>query len=225
MPDLHAGWTAAQVRNAEQPLLDAGEPLMQRAAAGLAAEVEHLLVERAARPGSVVVLVGSGNNGGDALFAAATLARQGRRVTLVPLGTRLHEEGLADAVAAGAERIPIDPAVISTEVAEADVVLDGILGTGAAASPALRPPARDVVADILAVAQRPAVVAVDLPSGIGADDGSVHEPVLPADVTVTFGAVKAGLLIEPARSLAGRIALVDLGLEPHLEGEPAVPAS
>jgi NAD(P)H-hydrate repair Nnr-like enzyme with NAD(P)H-hydrate epimerase domain len=62
---------------------------------------------------------------------------------------------------------------------------------------------------------------VDLPSGIGPDDGSVHEPVLPAAVTVTFGAMKTGLLLEPARSVAGRVVLVDLGLGPFLPGEPA----
>lgn len=222
MPDLATGWTAVQVRNAEQPLLDAGEPLMQRAAAGLAAEVERLLAERDARRASVLVLVGSGNNGGDALFAAATLAGPGHRVILVPVGTGLHEEGLDAAVAAGAQRVPIDVEAVATLAAEADVVVDGILGTGAASSPALRPPARDVVAAIIALPQRPPVVAVDLPSGVGADDGSVHEPVLPADVTVTFGAVKAGLLLEPARSVVGRVVLVDLGVGPHLQGDPAV---
>ena len=61
------------------------------------------------------------------------------------------------------------------------------------------------------------MVAVDLPSGIHPDDGSVPDPtVLPATVTVTFGAVKAGLLLEPAAGYAGRVELVDLGLGPDL---------
>jgi NAD(P)H-hydrate repair Nnr-like enzyme with NAD(P)H-hydrate epimerase domain len=70
------------------------------------------------------------------------------------------------------------------------------------------------------------VVAVDLPSGIGPSDGRVPDPaVLPADVTVTFGALKAGLLLEPARSLAGRVILIDIGLGPELEGvEPVLRA-
>lgn len=225
MPSIHAGWTAAQVREAEQPLLAAGEPLMQRAAAGLAAEVEHVLTDRGASPGSVLVLAGSGNNGGDALFAAATLADHGSRVTIVPLGSRLHEEGLAAAVTAGAlQARSVDPVAVAGLVRDADVVVDGILGTGAAASPALRSPAREVVAAVLAADSRPAVVAVDLPSGLSPDDGRVFEPLLPADVTVTFGAVKAGLLLEPGASAAGRVVLVDLGLGPHLRGEPVVSA-
>ena len=66
---------------------------------------------------------------------------------------------------------------------------------------------------------RALVVAVDQPSGIGTDDGSVPDPaVLPADVTVTFGALKAGLLLSPGAELAGRIVLVDIGLGPELEG-------
>jgi hypothetical protein len=70
----------------------------------------------------------------------------------------------------------------------------------------------------------PVVVAVDLPSGTDPDDGSVPDPaVLPADVTVTFGALKAGLLLEPARSLAGRVILIDIGLQPELAGvEPVL---
>lgn len=226
MPSIHAGWTAAQIRAAEQPLLEAGEPLMQRAAAGLAAEIERVLAERRAEPGTVLVLAGSGNNGGDALFAAATLAGSGHRVTVVPLGSSLHEEGLAAAVSAGAlQARSTDPVAVTAFVRDADVVVDGILGTGAAASPALRSPARDVVAAILAAGAPAAVVAVDLPSGLASDDGRVFEPVLRADVTVTFGAVKAGLLLEPGASVAGRIVLVDLGLEPYLQGEPVVPAT
>jgi NAD(P)H-hydrate repair Nnr-like enzyme with NAD(P)H-hydrate epimerase domain len=61
------------------------------------------------------------------------------------------------------------------------------------------------------------VIAVDLPSGIHPDDGTVPDPtVLPASVTVTFGAVKAGLLLQPAAAYAGRVELVDLGLGDEL---------
>src|SRR4051794_13847094 len=172
VPSIDAGWTAAQVRSAEVPLLEAGEPLMQRAAAGLAAEIGRLLAERRTEPGTILVLAGSGNNGGDALFAAATLAENGSRVTIVPLAGALHEEGLASAQAAGAALAgSTEPEAVARLAADADVLLDGILGTGAAASPALRSPAREVVAALLAARLRAAVVAVDLPSGIGPDDG------------------------------------------------------
>lgn len=224
VPDLHAGWSAAQVRAAEQPLLEAGEPLMQRAADGLATEIEQLLAGRSAPPGRVLVLIGGGNNGGDALFAGATLAAAGHPVTLVPLSPRIHGAGLAAAIEAGATVAPsAEPEAVARLARAADLLVDGILGTGAAASPPLRPPARDVVAAILAAGVSAAVVAVDLPSGTGPDDGSVHQPVLAADVTVTFGAVKAGLLLPPAREVAGRVVLVDIGLGPNLAGEPLVP--
>jgi NAD(P)H-hydrate repair Nnr-like enzyme with NAD(P)H-hydrate epimerase domain len=106
---------------------------------------------------------------------------------------------------------------IAAEAASADLLLDGVLGTGARGG--LRSPARQVVARILESGRgRAAVIAVDLPSGVDPDDGSVAPPVLPAQTTVTFGAAKAGLLLPPGRSAAGRVHLVDIGLGPALEG-------
>jgi hydroxyethylthiazole kinase-like uncharacterized protein yjeF len=214
---LRQGYSAAQVREAERPLLEAGEPLMARAAAGLAAVVREVAPQRERR---LVVLAGSGNNGGDALFAAAELLQDGGSAVVVQLGSSLHEAGLRAALAAGASVLPAGGPIadVVTAVRGADVLLDGILGTGAAATPALRPPASDVVAALLPVLRGTLVVAVDLPSGVGADDGSVSGPVLPAAVTVTFGAVKAGLLLPPGRDLAGELRLVDLGLGPALGG-------
>ncbi|MDQ1531885.1 MAG: NAD(P)H-hydrate epimerase [Microbacteriaceae bacterium] len=223
---LYAGFSADQVREAERPLLEAGEPLMARAAAGLAAVVREVLAQRRGGPGRLLVLAGSGNNGGDALFAVAELLHDGGSATVVPLGARLHEAGLAAARSAGAAVLPAGAGVsdVLALAASADVILDGILGTGAAASPALRPPASDVVAALLpVVAAGTPVVAVDLPSGIGPDDGAVTGPVLPALITVTFGAVKAGLLLPPGRDLAGTVRLVDIGLGPRLaDVEPLV---
>jgi NAD(P)H-hydrate epimerase len=213
-----AGYTAAQVRAAEQPLLDAGVPLMRHAAAALAAELRDFAPRR------MLVLVGGGDNGGDALFASSELAAEGVRVDLVPTAPSHHAEGAATALAAGAHWA--DAADAAQLAGEADVVLDGILGTGTSRSPALRGTAREVVAAILPVLDqpnRPRVVAVDIPSGIGPDDGAVPDPtVLPADLTVTFGAEKAGLLIDPGSRYAGRVVLVDLGLGPHLPKEPVV---
>ncbi|WP_165065579.1 NAD(P)H-hydrate epimerase [Marisediminicola senii] len=242
------GYSAAQVREAEAPFLAAGEPLMQRAAAGLAEEIGRLLdsgvpgrsagAETESMPDSlaaetvvsvapvagsapqVLLLVGTGNNGGDALFAGEALAAEGISVVIVPTGGRMHEEGLAAALAAGA-RIeapgdPVDAEAMRGLAATSDLVVDGILGTGSGARPALRGTARDVVAAVLPVVvapEGPTVVAVDLPSGIDPDDGSVADPlVLPADVTVTFGALKAGLLLAPASGVAGEVRLVDIGL-------------
>ena len=226
---LSAGFSAAQVREAERPLLEQGVPLMARAAAGLACVVREVLAERPGSDGRLLVLAGSGSNGGDALFAAAELVADGCTAVVVPLGARIHEAGLAAALAAGAEvLLDPQPAAVAAVARAADVVLDGVLGTGAASSPALRTPAKEVVEALIPVVATeggPAVVAVDLPSGVGADDGAAPGPVLPADTTVTFGAVKAGLLLPPGRGLAGRIRLVDIGLGPALRGVRPIVAS
>ncbi|MCU1481639.1 MAG: NAD(P)H-hydrate epimerase [Subtercola sp.] len=229
-------YTAAEVRAAEQPLLDAGVPLMARAAAALAAETRVLLTGRGIelRSARVLVLAGAGNNGGDALFAAAELARGEAAVTIVKTADRIHDEGLAAAIAAGAALLDGSNAQVGVAAQNSDVVFDGILGTGTSADPALRGRARELVASILvaieardsgdgtattaAAAPRPLVVAVDLPTGIGADDGAVPDPtVLRASMTVTFGGCKAGLLLEPGASYAGRVVVADIGLGPELE--------
>ncbi|MRG61779.1 NAD(P)H-hydrate epimerase [Agromyces sp. CFH 90414] len=201
---------------------------MRRAAAALAASIRRELLASDASAGPVLVLAGTGDNGGDALFAAAELAADGVEVDVVPTGSRMHPAAAAAVRAAGArvwdaggeadtgagEDTAADPAF--AQVAErAVLVVDGILGTGTSSDPALRGRARELVERLMPVVARTraTVVAVDLPSGIHPDDGSVPDPtVLRADVTVTFGAAKAGLLIEPGADLAGRVEVVDLGL-------------
>lgn len=250
-PSPRDGYTAEQVRAAERPLLEAGEPLMQRASTALAEEIARMLdlpvavdqdderggdagddaATDAAPSPTVMVLAGSGDNGGDALFAAARLAERGADVRIVATGSGLHDEASAAARSAGATDLDpdADPDEFERVVRLGDVIVDGILGIGAAASPALRGRSREVVARVLellgqrwaaeagGMPRHPLVVAVDLPSGISPDDGSVPDPtVLPADVTVTMGAVKAGLLREPGARYAGRVVLVDLGLGPAL---------
>ncbi|GAA3933814.1 NAD(P)H-hydrate epimerase [Microbacterium soli] len=201
-------YSAAQVRAAEAPLLAAGVPLMRRAAAALAEVIaEH-------PPTRMLVLAGAGDNGGDALFAASTLAGSGIRTDILRTSDRVHEEALAAATDAGARTLPsdrIDPSAY-------DLVVDGILGIGARGS--LRGTARDVVAALLPVL--PPVVAVDLPSGLDPDTGAADAVVLPATTTVTFGAVKAGLVTGDGPRLCGRLVLVELGLQ---LGEPVGTAS
>jgi len=197
-----SAYRAADIRAAERPLLDAGVPLMARAAAGLARELR-------AFDGPLLVLAGSGNNGGDALFAVAELAAEGRTVRIVALSHRVHEAGLAAAVGSGTT---VHDAREASALAPGAVVVDGILGTGSAGRAALRGTARDVVDALRPLA--PTTVAVDLPSGVDPDTGEVPDPaVLPAAVTVTFGALKPGLLREPGASYAGRVVLIDLGLD------------
>jgi len=228
------GYSAEQIRAAEKPHLEAGEPLMRLAAAGLADEIRSVLRASAdacghGRAARVLLLAGSGDNGGDGLFAGADLASQGADVTIVGTGSRIHEDGLLAAIQAGAHIAadPLDVDRLALLAARADIVVDAILGTGTSPNPALRGTARAIVAAILPEvggAGGPVVVAVDIPSGINPNDGTVPDPlVLPADVTVTFGGFKAGLLLPPASLLAGRVHLVDIGLGPDLAGfEPLV---
>jgi hydroxyethylthiazole kinase-like uncharacterized protein yjeF len=203
-----------EVRRAERSLM-ATLPegtLMQRAAAGLAARCADLLDGAYGR--RVALLVGAGDNGGDTLYAGARLARRGARADAVLLAPdKAHPGGLAALLGAGgrvADAIPAD----------ADLVLDGIVGIGG--QPGLRPMALQH-ADTIERLGVP-VVAVDVPSGIGVDTGETPERHISADVTVTFGTHKVGLLAPPAAAAAGVVDRVDIGLGPWL-GEPGVTAA
>lgn len=189
--------------------------LMQRAAAGLAAACAGLLGR--VYGARVVLLVGSGANGGDTLWAGARLARRGAGVAAVLLAPeRTHEAGLAALLAAGG-RIADDP---FEPLAAADLVLDGITGIGGRGG--LRPDAVPVAR--AARGSDAVVVAVDLPSGVEADTGEVRGEALRADLTVTFGTYKPGLLVDPARGHAGAVRLVDIGLGGELPSVPRLEA-
>ncbi|KJK43458.1 bifunctional ADP-dependent NAD(P)H-hydrate dehydratase/NAD(P)H-hydrate epimerase [Streptomyces sp. NRRL F-4428] len=210
---MRTAYSVDTVRAAERELM-ARLPegtLMQRAAAGLAAACAGLLARRRGRVygARVVLLVGPGDNGGDALYAGARLARRGAGVTAVPMDPeRMHTGGLAALRAAGGR---VEQAVPQ----RADLVVDGLLGIGGRGG--LRPAGAALVERIPPGVP---VVAVDLPSGVDADTGEVAGPAVTVEVTVTFGAYKPGLLIDPGASRAGAVHLVDIGLElpePELE--------
>ncbi|MHC5259702.1 NAD(P)H-hydrate dehydratase [Streptomyces sp. UC4497] len=195
------------VRSAERALM-ARLPegaLMQRAAAGLATACADLLGK--VYGSRVTLLVGSGDNGGDALYAGARLARRGAGVTALLLNPdRAHAGGLAALRAAGGTVLDAQDEHATERVGRADLVVDGIVGIGGKGG--LRPRAAE-----LADAARGTVVAVDLPSGVDADTGEVRGEAVRADATVTFGTYKPGLLVDPARGYAGALRLVDIGLE------------
>ncbi|MGW7494186.1 NAD(P)H-hydrate dehydratase [Streptomyces luteogriseus] len=214
---MRTAYSVETVRNAEREhmaRLPEGA-LMQRAAAGLAAACADLLGR--VYGGRVVLLVGSGDNGGDALYAGARLARRGAGVTAVLLAPeRAHAAGLAALRRAGGRVAGAGDGEALVE--GADLVVDGIVGIGGKGG--LRPEAVPLAA--AAGRSRGAVIAVDLPSGVDADTGEVHGHAVRADLTVTFGTHKPGLLIDPAREYAGSVRLVDIGLE--LPAEPELEA-
>ncbi|MEU2355151.1 NAD(P)H-hydrate dehydratase [Streptomyces misionensis] len=211
---MRSAYGVETVRAAERALM-ARLPegaLMQRAAAGLAAACADLLGR--VYGSRVVLLVGSGDNGGDALYAGARLARRGAGVTAVLLAPeRAHAGGLAALRRAGG----VVGAAGSAEEAllRADLVVDGIVGIGGKGG--LRPEAARLVETVRG--SRAAVVAVDLPSGVEADTGEVRGAAVRADLTVTFGTYKPGLLVDPAREHAGVVRLVDIGLELPADAE------
>lgn len=216
---MRTAYCVETVRRAERELM-ARVPdgaLMQRAAAGLAAACADLLGRVYGR--RVVLLVGSGDNGGDALYAGARLARRGAGVTAVLLSPEhTHGAGLAALRRAGGRTVV--PADAEDAVRRADLVLDGIVGIGGRGG--LRPEAAALAA--LVAEAGPAVVAVDLPSGVEADTGEVRGSAVRADLTVTFGTHKPGLLVDPAREYAGSVRLVDIGLGGELPAGPELEA-
>lgn len=209
-------YDVAAVRAAEAQVMAAlpDGALMERAATGLAAACAGLLTESSGGMAGrrIVVLAGSGNNGGDALFAGAQLARRGALVEVVCTAATCHGEGLAALLSSGGRSLPLDRA--GAAIDRADLVLDGIVGIGGRGG---------LQADAAALAEAARqsgalVVAVDVPSGVDASTGAVTDrtAVIDADVTVTFGCLKQGLLLSPGREHAGTIVLVDIGLKDAL---------
>src|SRR6266568_858781 len=215
------------VRAAEQALMRTvpDGALMARAAAGLASVCASLL---ARHPGRVygsraVVLAGRGDNGGDALYAGALLARRGVAVTAIAAGPRAHPGGAAALRAAGGRVTAAAETAAARAIDHADLIVDGLLGIGGRGG--LREPFATLARQAEHARQAGAtVVAVDLPSGIEADTGAVDGPAVRADVTVTFGAIKPGLLIDPGAGHAGTVELVDIGLGPYLKDGPCARA-
>ena len=183
------------------------DALMQRAAAAVAASAANLLGSQSGgRYGRhVMIMVGAGNNGGDALFAGVRLARRGARVTAIRcLGTP-HVAGLAALIAAGGRLVDLDdhdPALAY------ELVIDGILGIGG------RPGLPDPVARLVQSVEARGIptIAVDLPSGVAADTGAAPGAAVRASRTVTFGERKPCHLLQPALSRCGDITVVDIGL-------------
>jgi hydroxyethylthiazole kinase-like uncharacterized protein yjeF len=191
-------WTTDRVRAAEQRVFETvpEATLMRRAAFGVAVCAAEF------RPRHVLLLVGAGNNGGDALWAGAFLRRRGIAVRAILLRPeRAHAAGLAAFRRAGGRIVdtPGNP----------DVVIDGIVGISGKGP--LRPEAAALVAQITAP-----IIAVDQPSGVDPDTGAEDGPCVDATMTVTFGGRKPVHALSPR---CGIVCVVDIGLSAAL-GEP-----
>src|SRR5579875_1920089 len=195
-------YSADAIRDAEAPLL-ASLPegaLMRRAAYGVAtAVIDELKARTRGVAGRrICAVVGSGDNGGDALWAATFVRRRGAAADAILLNPyRTHKQGLAAFRKAGGR-------IVERVAASTDLVIDGVVGISG--SGPLRPAAAEVFAAV-DDAHIP-VVAVDSPSGVDVATGAISGPAVHAALTVTFGGLK------PVHALAdcGRVELVDIGL-------------
>jgi hydroxyethylthiazole kinase-like uncharacterized protein yjeF len=223
--EILPAFTADEVRAAQEPVL-ARVPdgaLIFRAATGLAVECARLLKIRYGKVSGrrVVLLVGPGNNGGDALVAGALLGRRGVKVDGLLLSEVAYPAGLAAMRSAGGSLIEVsDPKGLEQGrllLSSADLIIDGIVGIGG--TPGLRAPADSLVR---AIPPRATVVAVDLPSGVVPDTGETPTDHVRADVTVAFGGISPCLLLPPAAHAAGQLIFVDVGIGGELPSDPTV---
>ncbi len=195
------------------------ETLMENAGMAVAVAAEALAGGRYGR--RAVVVAGKGNNGGDGLVAARHLSRRGLGVAVVllePPGD-LREPAATNLRRLRAEcpsvRVrPFSPRSLQRELGRADVVVDAIFGTGFRGIPE-----NDAAEAIRAIEDAAApVVAVDIPSGVNGETAGIEGVSVRADVTVTFGAAKPGVVLLPGAARAGIVEVVDIGFPDELIG-------
>lgn len=207
---------APAIRAIEQAALAAGEKLMARAGLAAAAAAREMLTSAAHQPARILVLAGPGNNGGDAFEAACHLKAWGCAVlvcsvtdpTQLPADAGRAAQRWHAAAGATTDSLPAS--------AGFDLVIDGMFGIGLT-----RPLGQPYAAWVSAInAAAVPVLALDLPSGLDADTGSVHGNAIRADRTITFIADKPGLHTRHGPDHAGRIAVATLEL--RLAQQPGV---
>ncbi len=217
--------TASQMRQIDERANAGGlstQTMMENAGRAVAEEIRKRLdvAER-----EILVLVGPGNNGGDGLVAARHLHDFGAKVSLY-LWKR-ETQGAPNFQATREREIPFLQAEDDTDfsglrdlLSRAKVVVDAFLGTGASRpiGGALKG-ALDMVRERLKGEHPPLVVALDLPSGLNCDTGSVDPATLPADLTVTLAFPKRGLYLFPGAALVGEVEVADIGIPPSLAQE------
>ena len=213
--------TATQMRELDRAAIEKHRipslTLMERAGQGVARAVLSL---SPGGDGVVVVFCGRGNNGGDGLVAARLLREAGREIFVIVLAdrdelspdARTNWDRLAPLTARIATpRSAADLAALMPCIAGASLAIDAIFGTG------LDRPATGVAAAAIEALNslNVPVVAVDVPSGLSADSGLPIGLAVKADITVTFGFAKQGLVLGEGRSFAGKIEVVDIGIPPE----------
>ena len=186
---------------------------MENAGRQTALIIQHLFPD-----GPVAALVGSGNNGGDALVCLRSLAAWGRPVTSVAVGKRFPEDPVLhgwEVPTVHFEQGEVSTDAVSRVLRDATVVIDGMLGTGIRGAPRERYAA---AIETAGAAGRP-IVALDTPSGVDGATGAVPGAAVQAELTVAFGWPKLGTLLYPGRMHCGRIVAVEIGFPPDPDPE------
>ena len=189
----------------------AGETLMERAGLAVARAAVDLLGGTYGR--RAVIVCGKGNNGGDGLVAARHLERWGVRTAVHMIGPLV---GGREPAAGNLRRLETEtaarvrgfaPGRLARDLARADVAVDAVFGTGFRGIPE-----DDWAAAIDEMnASTAPVVAIDIPSGVDGTSGGVAGDAVRADLTVTFGAAKTGVILLPGAEFAGAVRVVDIG--------------
>jgi ADP-dependent NAD(P)H-hydrate dehydratase / NAD(P)H-hydrate epimerase len=202
--------------------------LMEHAGTAVAAAVRALAVDqdRWGR-GPILVLAGPGNNGGDGFVAARRLARVGANVVVALIAQEARPKGFDAArnwdrlegdhrVTRVHASVARDVAILGQGIEKASVVVDALLGTGVRGT--LREPIRSAVEAIRRAREAGIpVVAVDTPTAVDLSSGEPSDPVVRADLTVTFHRPKTGLLARRGRALAGRVLVAPIGIPPEAD--------
>jgi len=209
--------TAAETRAAETPAVAGVDEATLIGRASWAVAHRVLQVSGGGYGVDVLVAAGSGHNGADALWAGVHLARRGARVTAYRATGRAADEhavrALRELARAGGRQATVDEVVAGTPY---DVGIDGVTGLGYTPRDGDAEEALAAACELLR-SRSGLVVAVDLPSGVEPDTGRAASWAMAADVTVTFGALKPGLVLGAGAELAGVVDVAGIGLAP---GEP-----
>ena len=239
LDELELRWSAAAARTAitaeamtgadlkAQALGTPGETLMEQAGTAVAAAARALVAFNGREDKPVLILAGPGNNGGDGFVAARVLAGWGTAVIAVLVAAD-ERPGTPDAFrnwkrldgVDGVIRIhaPVarDVAILGQGIEKASIVVDALLGTGVRGQ--LREPVRSAV-EIIRKAREAGipVLAVDTPTAVDLTSGDPSDPVVRADLTVTFHRPKTGLRTRVGRALAGRILVAPIGIPPEAD--------
>lgn len=196
-------YSLAQVRSVEAQEISrrSDTALMKQAASALTAKAVDMLGEQPVAPGTLVVgLIGPGNNGGDGLYALSQLEDQGYATAALQCASSVHSDALSVYESAGGRIQQLSKG--SETLGKATLIIDALYGLGYRTG-----------AELPQIPRNSRVLACDLPSGLNPETGVADDKVLLAERTVTFGAMKSGLLTGDGPLVTGDITVVPLDFD------------